>query len=126
MCNLLCISSNIVPWGLDCCYANDSRYSSTAVPLPSHSINGQLKKRISPWTYSISTTSLVLITVHRGYMMPWLMLSSMLASMRGIFLRLVKVFHGFCFVRCVFFYPILSNVACKMTLIFQNNLLRKP
>jgi len=65
-------------------------------------------------------TSQVLTTAHRWYMMPWLMLLTMSASMRGTFLRLVKGLLGFSFVRCAFFYPILCNVASKMTLIFPN------
>lgn len=53
------------------------------------------------------------------------MLLTMSASMRGTFLRLVKGLLVFSFVRCAFFYPILCNVASKMTLIFPNKSLRK-
>nr|ACN36045.1 unknown [Zea mays] len=58
-------------------------------------------------------------------MMPWSMFLSMSASMRGTFSRLVKGLLACSFVRCAFLYPILCNVACKMTLIFPNKSLRK-
>lgn len=111
--------------GLNCCKFNHSRYSFTAVPLLSHSISGLWSQRISPLTLSISMISQVLTTAHKRYMMPWLMLLSMSASMRGTFLRLVKGLLAFSSVRCALFYHILCNVASKTTLIFPNRSLRK-
>ena len=70
-------------------------------------------------------TSQLLTTVHRKYMMRWLMLLSMSASMRGTFSRLVEGLLVFSFVWCAFFCRIPCNAPSKMTLIFPNKSLRK-